>query len=321
MPKTCRKANSDRQVGNSSTRLHAPLHDVNARSLPTANHSSATERSKFAGLLDPCAYRQPNITLQRPRKVKIEKGYFEQDCLTCFEKGFDPKSQKQLRKHLKMDKHTKEYKLKSTPDGLPDRYRCCNTVFDDEHSWADHVVDCHCRYSDVLGSRPLSRTHSAASLQGVSTPGSSSGRYLGGSFYQGAPGSGVTKNTSVSGTESRRCSDVSGLYEGSPKPSEFPVSFEDAPAPTSQPRFHLEPPYLPPTVASTSLPNEQSSLATDGSGNFLFDYNGNEVFRTLDGFLVSGGHAGLTPILHSQPLYAYDGSGTTQFYWYGVNIK
>jgi hypothetical protein len=220
-----------------------------------------------------------------------------------------------------MDKHTKEYKLKSTPDDLPDHYRCCNTVFDDEDSWANHVVDRHCRSPDMLGSRPLTRTYSAASLQGVSTPGSSSGRYLGNSSYQGTPGSGLTKNTSVSGTESRRCSDVLGLYGGSPKPSELPVSFEDAPAPTSQPRFHLELPYLPQTVASTSLPNEQFPLATDGSGNFLFDYNGNEIFRTYDGFLVSGGYAGLTPILHSQPLYAYDGSGTTHSYWYGVNIK
>jgi hypothetical protein len=317
---TCRGANSYRQVGNSSTRLQAPLHDVNTRLFPAANHSSANERSDFAGSFDPHTYRQPNTTLQPPRKVKVEKGYFKQDCLVCFEKGFDPKSQKQLRKHLKMDKHTKEYKLKSTPDGLPDHYACCNIVFVDEDSWADHVVDCHCRCTDALGSRPLSRTHSAASFQGVSTPGSSTGRYAGGSSYQSTPGSGVTRNTSFSSTGSRRCSGVSDQYEEPPNAVKISGFFESGPPPTSQPRIHLEPPYLPQPVTSVNSPSEHLPPAMDVFGNHLFDDNHNKVFRARDSSLVSNGYAGLTSIFPGHPLYAYPGSGKVHSYWYGINI-
>ncbi|RYN19323.1 hypothetical protein AA0112_g11168 [Alternaria arborescens] len=310
----------ERWIRHSSTRLQAPLHDVNAHPFPPANHSPATKRSEFAGSLDPYAYREPNTTLQRPRKVKVEKGYFEQDCLTCFEKGFDPKSQKQLRKHLKMDKHTKEYKLKSTPDSLPDHYSCCNIVFDDEDSWADHVVDCHCHSSDMLGPKPMSHTHPAASLQGVSTPGSSAGWYAGGSSYQGTPGSGVTRNTSFSSKGSRRYSGVSDHHEGSPNAVEISGFFESGPVPTSQPRIHLEPPYLPSTVISIDSPSEQLPLAMDVFGNNLFDDNHNKVFRACDNSLVSNGYAGLTSILPGRPLYAYPGSGKVHSYWYGINI-
>ncbi|RYN82919.1 hypothetical protein AA0120_g9399 [Alternaria tenuissima] len=309
-----------RESGASSARLQVASHDANAHAIPAANHSSATERSHFVGPLDSYAYRPPTTTLQPPRKVKVEKGYFKQDCLICFEKGFDPKSQKQLRKHLKMDKHTKEYKLKSTPDGLPDHYSCCNIVFDDGDSWADHVVDCHCHSSDVLAPKTLSHTHPAASLQGVSTPGSSSGRYAGGSSYQGTPGSGVTRNTSFSSTGFRRYSGVSDHYEGSLNAVKVSGSLEDAAAPTSQPRIYLEPPYLLQTVASVNLPNEQLPLAMDVFGNHLFDSNHNNIFRAHDSSLVSGGYAGLIPVLPGHPLFAYEGCGKTHNYQYCIDI-
>ncbi|CAN9204380.1 unnamed protein product [Alternaria alternata] len=355
MPEACRKANSDRHVETSSARLQAASHDVNVHGFPGANHHPATERSDFAGPFDPYAYRQPATTLQPPNKVKVEKGYFKQDCLVCA-KGFDPKSQKQLRTHLKMDKHTKEYKLDSTSDGSHDRYCCCSTIFVGKDSWADHIVECHCRSSDVLGSRPTSRTHSAASLQGVSTPESSlytnsssssrrkayskpsiihngggqiydpntssSGRYAGGSSYQGTPGSGVTRNTSFSSTGSRRYSGVSDLYEGSPNAAKMSGFFESAPAPTSQPRIHLEPPYLPQTVASAISPNEQLPYAKDPSGNYLFDGSGNSLHRTFNGFLVCYGRTGLIRLVDGQPVFAYPdpGSGNIIAYHYGVDV-
>ena len=101
---------------------------------------------------------------------------------------------------------------------------------------------------------------------------------------------------------------------------EIPGSFENAPVPTSQPHVHLEPPYLPQNVASMKSLNEQLINATDGLGNNLFDGNGNNIFRAFDGSLVFAGYAGLTPIIVGQPLLAYEGSGTTHTYWYGIDL-
>lgn len=219
-----------------------------------------------------------------------------------------------------MDKHSKEYKLKVTLEGLPDRYHCCNTDFDDEDIWANHVVDFHCRSSDMSASAPLSRTHSFADVPILPDPGSSSGRHAEDSSYQGASGSGVTRNTSSSFTGSRRYSDVSNLYEESPKLLEIPGSFENVPTQTSQPHVHLEPSYLPRDVASTSLPSEQLPLAVDSLGNYLLDGSYNNVLRTDAGSLVSAGYAGLIPIVIGQPLFAYEDSGKIHNYWYGTTI-
>jgi hypothetical protein len=119
---------------------------------------------------------------------------------------------------------------------------------------------------------------------------------------------------------SRRYSGVSDLYGESPNAVEMSGFFESAPAPTSQPRIHLEPPYLPQTVASAISPNEQLPPAMDGFGNHLFDSNHNKIFRAHDSSLVSSGYAGLTSILPGHPLFAYEGSGKTHNYRYGIDV-
>ncbi|RYN50517.1 hypothetical protein AA0121_g10398 [Alternaria tenuissima] len=299
-----------RESGTSSTRLQAPLQDVNAHSSFAAHRSPTTERSGSTGPPGPHAFRQFTPNLWQHSRCKVEKGYFTPDCPVCFKKGYGPKSEKQLRSHLGRAEHTRQYKIDPTPNNGSEVYRCCDKIFDGKEPWVSHVVRFHCHCTDTP----------SGGLQGVSTPGSSSGRYAGENCYQGTPSSGVTRNTSVSGTESCRCSGVSGLHEGSPKSSEFPVSFEDATTLPSEPNFHLKPPYLPQTVASTSIPNEQFPLAVDGSGNVLLDYDGNQIFRTYDSSLVSAKYGGLIPIVIGQPLFAYEDSGKIHNYWYGTNI-
>jgi hypothetical protein len=275
--------------------LQAPLRDI-------ADHPPATEQSELAGSLNPYASSQLTTNPPASSKVRVEKGYFTPDCRVCFKRGYDPRSEKRLRSHLRTAEHTLEYKLDSTSNNGSELYHCGDKVFDDKELWVSHVVRFHCHSTDI----------SSASPQGVSTPGSSSGRYAGESCYQRTPSSGI---------KSRRCSDMSGLYGGGPpQPSKFPVSFEDAPTPKSKPRFHLEPPYHPQTVTSTSLPNGQFSLATDGSGDFLFDGYQNEIFSAHDGSLVSDGYAGQTPDIFGQKIFENNDSGANHNYWYPMNI-
>jgi hypothetical protein len=312
--------NSDQGVEVSSTILQAPLHNVNAHPFLAANYPSASERFGFAGPTNSYASRQLTTNLRRPGRVKVEKGYFKQDCPTCFEKGFDPKSKKQLRNHLKMEKHSKEYRLRPMLDGVPDRYHCCSTDFGDEDFWANHVVDVHCRPSDISASLPLSRTRSSASPQGVSNLRSISGRYAAPSSYQGTPGSAVIRDTIFSSTGSYPHSSMSKYHEGSPKPLEIPGPSENTPAPTSQPHIHLEPSYSLQDMASLVLSNEQLPPGMDSFGNYLFDGKGNNILRNHEGFLVCDGRTGPIPVFHEQPVFAYEDSGEMHNYLYGTTL-